>query len=153
MLGAIPNPKKSLDIDFSLEQVFNAIMLIPLKNTKYKFNSKNDVLKTFRFEAYELLSLGVYIDISISAISDTKSKVEIEVSRKIGAFDQTYEITNANEHIVKITTTLSECLVLKPEDVKQLEDNNKALASKKGCGKTAAVFVCMSIGIAVALIL
>ena len=146
MLGAIPNPKRSLDIDFNLEQLSNAIILIPLKNSKYKFTSKNDVLKTFRFEAYELLSLGVYIDFSISSISDTKSRVEIEVSRKIGAFDQSYEITNANEHIAKITSTLSECLILKPEDVKQLEDKNKALASNKGCGKTAAVLVGLFIG-------
>lgn len=77
-----------------------------------EFTSKNDVLKTFRFEATELLSFGVYIDISISSISDTKSKIEIEISRKIGAFDQSYEIANANDHITKITTILSECLVL-----------------------------------------
>lgn len=146
MLGAIPNPKRTLDIDFSLEQLSHAVILIPLKNTKYKFTSKNEVLKTFRFEAYELLSLGVFIDISISAISDTRSKVEIEVSRKIGAFDQSYEITNANDHISKITTTLSECLVLKPEDVKQLEEKNKALANNKGCGKTAAVLIGLCIG-------
>ena len=75
MIGAIPNPKKTLEIDFSVEQITSTIIFIPLKDNKYKFTSKNDILKTFRFEAMEFLSLGVYIDISVSSISDTKCKI------------------------------------------------------------------------------
>ena len=152
MLGAIPNPKKTLEIDFNIEQLSNAIILIPLKDSKYKFTSKNDVLKTFRFEALEFLSLGVYIDISVSSISDTKSKIEIEVSRKLGAFDQAVEVSKANDHIANIATLMSECLVLKPEEITDLENKNKALAEKKGCGKSTAVLTLIVIGSAVALI-
>ena len=90
MLGAIPNPKKTLEIDFNVEQIISTILFIPLKDTKYSFISKNDVFKTFRFAALEFLSLGVFVDISVSSITDTKSKIEIEVSRKVGAFDQSY---------------------------------------------------------------
>lgn len=147
MLGAIPNPKKTLEIDFSVEQLSNAIILIPLKDSKYKFTSKNDVLKTFRFEALEFLSLGVYIDISVSSISDTKSKIEIEVSRKLGAFDQAVEVSKANDHIARIATLMSECLVLKPEEITDLEEKNKALSEKKGCGKTAAFLALIVIGL------
>ena len=92
MLGAIPNPKKSFDVDFSSQKIIDTIPYIPLVNNKYKFTSKNDVLKTYRFEALEFLSLGIYVDISISTISDSRSKIEIEVSRKIGAFDQSFEV-------------------------------------------------------------
>ncbi len=153
MLGAIPNPKKTLEIDFSVEQLSNAIILIPLKDSKYKFTSKNEVLRTFRFEALEFLSLGVYIDISVSSVTDTKSKIEIEVSRKIGAFDQAVEVSKANDHIANISTLMSECLVLKPEEIRDLEDKNKALAEKKGCGKPVAVLALIVIGSATILIL
>ncbi len=152
MLGAIPNPKKTLEIDFNVEQLCNAIILIPLKDSKYKFTSKNDILKTFRFEALEFLSLGVYIDISVSSVSDTKSKIEIEVSRRLGAFDQAVEVSKANDHIANIATLMSECLVLKPEEIRDLEEKNKALAEKKGCGKTAAFLALIVISSAAALI-
>lgn len=152
MLGAIPNPKKTLEIEFSVEQLSNAIILIPLKDSKYKFTSKNEVLKTFRFEALEFVSLGVYIDISVSSVSDTKSKIEIEVSRKIGAFDQAVEVSKANDHIAKIATLMSECLVLKPEEISELEEKNKAMANNKGCGKTAAVLAFIMICSTAALI-
>jgi hypothetical protein len=143
MIGAIPNPKKSIEVDFSIDKIINTIEFIPLKNNKYKLTSKNEVLKTYRFEALEFLSLGVYIDISLSSMSDTKSKIEIEVLRKVGAFDKTYEVTKANEHITAIANLISECIVLKPEEIQTLEEqrNNKAQSSNKGCGKSAGVFL------------
>ena len=152
MIGAIPNPKKTLEIDFSVEQITSTIIFIPLKDNKYKFTSKNDILKTFRFEAMEFLSLGVYIDISVSSISDTKCKIEIEVSRKIGAFDQSYEVSKANDHIANIATLMSECVVLTPIEIKDLEEKKKAVVEKKGCGKTAAIFLFITIGTAAAIL-
>ena len=152
MLGAIPNPKKTLEIDFSVEQITSTIIFIPLKDNKYKFTSKNDILKTFRFEAMEFLSLGVYIDISVSSISDTKCKIEIEVSRKIGAFDQSYEVSKANDHIANIATLMSECVVLTPTEIKDLEEKKNAVVEKKGCGKTAAIFLFITIGTAAAIL-
>jgi hypothetical protein len=152
MLGAIPNPKKTLEIDFNVEQITSTIIFIPLKDSTYSFTSKNDVLKTFRFEAMEFLSLGVYIDISISSISETKSKIEIEVSRKIGAFDQSFEVSKANDHIAKIATLMSQCLVLTPSEIKALEEKKKAVVENKGCGKTAAIFLCITIGTAAAIL-
>jgi hypothetical protein len=44
MLGAIPNPKKTLAIDFSIEKIKSTIEFIPLLNSKYKFSSKNEIL-------------------------------------------------------------------------------------------------------------
>ena len=134
----------------------STIIFIPLKDKKYKFTSKNDILKTFRFEAMEFLSLGVYIDISVSvsvsSISDTKCKIEIEVSRKIGAFDQSYEVSKANDHIANIATLMSECVVLTPTEIKDLEEKKNAVVEKKGCGKTAAIFLFITIGTAAAIL-
>ncbi len=148
MIGAIPNPKKTFEVDFNIEKLTSTIEFIPLKNNKYKFTSKNEILKTYRFEALEFLSLGVYIDISIGFISDTKTKIEIEVSRKIGAFDQSHEVKKANDHIALIATLISECIVLTPQGIKDLEEQKatKANNEKKGCGQTAAVILLIVIG-------
>jgi hypothetical protein len=100
----------------------------------------------------EFLSLGVYIDISVSSISDTKCKIEIEVSRKIGAFDQSYELSKANDHIANIATLMSECVVLTPTEIKDLEEKKNAVVEKKGCGKTAAIFLFITIGTAAAIL-
>lgn len=152
MIGVIPNPKKSFELDFSTEQVLNTILFIPLKNSKYKFTSKNDVFKTVRFEATEFLSLGVFIDVNVSSISDTKCKIEIEISRKLGSFDKSFEVQKANEHLNKIATLISECITLTPEEVELLEKNKKAVSEKKGCGKPAAVFVIITIVTAASLL-
>lgn len=121
MLGAIPNPKKSFDVDYNCQKIVDTIQYIPLINSKYKFTSKNDVLKTYRFEALEFLSLGVYVDINISSISDSKTKIEVEVSRKIGAFDQSFEVSKANDHISVIATLISECITLTSDQIQDLE--------------------------------
>jgi hypothetical protein len=139
MLGAIPNPKKSFDVDYNCQKIIDTIQYIPLKNSKYKFTSKNDVLKTYRFEALEFLSLGVFIDISISSISESKSKIEIEVSRKVGAFDQSFEVSKANDHISVIATLISECITLLPEEIMLLEEKKENISENKGCGKPAAI--------------
>jgi hypothetical protein len=135
MIGAIPNPKKAFEVDFSAEQIISTILYIPLKDPNYSFTSKNDIFKTFRFEATEFLSVGVFIDVSISSLSDSKCKIEIEISRKVGAFDKSYEVSQANEHLNKIANLISECIYIKPEDVALLEEKNIEDSKKKSWEK------------------
>lgn len=66
MIGALPNPKKTITIDFPISKLNQTIVLMPLKDKTYKFTSKNDVFNLYTFEATELFSLGVFIDISLS---------------------------------------------------------------------------------------
>jgi hypothetical protein len=139
MIGAVPNPKKTLEIDFSIDQIKKTIIFIPLKNTKYKLFQKNEILNQYTFEALEFLSLGVYIDINLSAISDTKSKVDIEVRRKVGAFDKSHEVTAANEHIQKLINAISECLILTDEQIIELEKKNETIAQNKNKGCSVVI--------------
>ena len=82
MIGAIPNPKKNITIDFPIKKLKDTILFIPLtKDKKYKITSKNDVLNLYTFEATEFLSLGVYIDISLSEVSENKTSIEITTVR------------------------------------------------------------------------
>lgn len=137
MLGAIPNPKKNITIDFPIKKLKNTILFIPLtKDKKYKFTSKNDVLNLYTFEATEFLSLGVYIDISLSEVSENKTSIEIEVRRKVGAFDQAHEVSNANQHITKILELISLCVNLTDEKISKLKESANNINSnqtKKGC--------------------
>lgn len=121
MIGAIPNPKKSFDIDFDSKEVFEKAQYLPLI-TKFRFNSKNEVLKTYTFESFEFLSFGVYVDVSISSITEGKSKIEIEIRRKIGAFDKSYEVSEAGRHIVEISEGISKCIVLTAEQIEIFEN-------------------------------
>lgn len=120
MIGAIPNPKKSFDIDFNSKDVFEKTQYLPLI-TKFRFNSKNEVLKTYTFESFEFLSFGVYVDVSISSITEGRTKIEIEIRRKIGAFDKSYEVSEASRHIVEISEGISKCIVLTAEQIETLQ--------------------------------
>ncbi len=122
MIGAVPNPKKTITIDFPIKKLKETIVFIPLTKEKtFKFTSKNEVFNLYTFETTELLSLGVYIDISLSEVSENKTTIEIEVRRKIGAFDKSFEITNANSHISKIIELISLCVSLTDEKIESLK--------------------------------
>lgn len=87
-LSMIPNPKKTVVIDFSITEIKNAIVKIPSQFDKnYTLDKQNDLLNQFTFSATEFLSLGVYVDINLNYVTETKTSIEIEVRRKIGAFD------------------------------------------------------------------
>jgi hypothetical protein len=137
MLGAIPNPKKNITIDFPIKKLKDTILFIPLtKDKKYKFTSKNDILNVYTFEATEFLSLGVYIDISLSEVSENRTSIEIEVRRKVGAFDQAHEVSNANQHITKILELISLCVNLTDEKIAKLNENvtsSSTNQNNKGC--------------------
>lgn len=133
MLGAIPNPKKSLVIDFTITAVKSTIEFIPLLNAKYKFSSKNEVLNSYTFEALEFLSLGIFADISLSKLDESRTEITIEIRRKIGAFDQAHEVSKANDHIAALFELISKCIVLSEAEIKELETKKSTTPEKKGC--------------------
>jgi hypothetical protein len=144
MSGVIPNPKKTLEIDFSLNQIKNSIEYITFKNSKYKLFQKNDVINQYSFQGMEFLSLGVYIDINLTTVNENKTKIDIEVRRTMGAFDKPSEINKANDHIQNITKYISECVVLSNEELHQLKESTSTSNSDKRKGaswKSAMIFI------------
>ena len=79
MIGAIPNPTKKVVIDFSIDQVKTGIKKISQVYKKYKLEKENPMFNQYTFEASEFLSLGVYIDINLTQISETRTEINIEV--------------------------------------------------------------------------
>jgi hypothetical protein len=148
MIGAIANPKKTFDIECDIKVLKKNLEHLPIMDTsnKYSLTEKNDVLSTFTFEATELLSLGVYIDVTLTSASETITKVEIEVRRKLGAFDKSHEVTSANQHLKKISTLVAECSTALLDDKKIEELRQKSVEAKaaksKGCSKTV-MWICV----------
>lgn len=120
---AIPNPKKTTQVDFPIERVKLSVLNINLINDKYKFTSSNEIFNQYTYEALEFLSLGVYIDINLNRLSDDKTEISVEIRRKLGTFNQSHEVTKANEHLVKIFDCIAK---LTTKSIEEIEDIKNA---------------------------
>ncbi len=122
---AIPNPKKSTQVDFSIERVKTSVLNIALINDKYKFSSSNEIFNQYTYEALEFLSLGVFIDINLNKLEEDKTEISVEVRRKIGTFNQSHEVTNANNHLTKIYECIAKLTAMNTEEIENLKKIQK----------------------------
>jgi hypothetical protein len=123
MIGAIANPTKKVTIDFPISRVKDAVRNISKVYKKYTMEKENPMFNQFTLQASEFLSLGVFIDINLSEQGDNRTEINIEVRRKMGAFDEWIEVQNANNHIQNIIDALSRLLTnpnVKVQEVKQV---------------------------------
>ena len=132
----IPNPRKVVVIDFTLQELKDAITRVPgYFNNKYQLVEINDVFNQYTFSATEFLSAGVYMDVGFSSVAEKRTEVTIEVRRKIGAFDQAFEIQHAGTHIASVTNAIT-ALLLNARDpetnpiVQHLEPSFEELKAK-----------------------
>lgn len=125
MLGAISNPKKIIVVDFSLEKVKIGIERIAKLSNKFKFTKSNQIFNQTTYEATEFASLGVYIDINLSSLTENKTEITIEVRRKIGSFDKSHEVTLANQHIDNMLEILSRAISYSEEDINTIQEKEK----------------------------
>lgn len=119
---AIPNPKKSTQVDFPIERVKTSVLNIALINDKYKFSSSNEIFNQYTYEALEFLSLGVFIDINLNKLGEDKTEIIVEVRRKIGTFNQSHEVTNANNHLTKIYECIAKLTAMNVEEIQNLKN-------------------------------
>jgi len=138
MIGSIPNPKKTFIIPFAISKTFDAIQIITKLNKKYKLTKSNVAFNSATLEASELLSLGVYIDFNLTEISEMKTEVNIEVKRKLGSFDESHEVTYANEHISTLTDELSNALTKSDQEIESIKKSivNEAIKNKDNSNKS-----------------
>jgi hypothetical protein len=107
MIGVIPNPTKRIVVELPNSQVKSLISKIPSVYKKYRLDSTNPMFSQFTFSTLEFLSLGVFIDVNTTEISENKTELSIEVRRKMGAFDSWVEVQNANQHIQNILNSIT----------------------------------------------
>lgn len=125
MIGAISNPKKTISVDFPLDKVKIGVERIDKLSKQYKFTKSNPIFNQTTFEATELLSFGVYIDINLSSINENKTEIAIEIRRKIGSFDQAHEVTKANQHIENLFETLAKGISYSEAEFTSLQETEK----------------------------
>ena len=125
---AIPNQKKTTQVDFPIEKVKISVKNISLLNKKYKFTNSNEIFNQYTYEATEFLSMGVYIDINLNTITENKTEITVEVRRKIGTFNESYEVTNANQHLVNIYDCIAKLTTKTNEEIEAL---HKEIADSK----------------------
>ena len=100
---AIPNPTKNLKVNFTLSETRKAVKNISRLNSKYSKENFNETIENYKFSASETLNLGCYVDINLSEIETNKTGIDITISRKIGSFDKSFEITKANKEFIPKT--------------------------------------------------
>lgn len=122
MIGAISNPTKKVTVDYNSDVLKGAIQNLNKVHSRYKVTSENLMFNQITLETTEFLSLGVFIDINLNPISETRTEITIEVRRKLGAFDSWVEVQNANEHIQRIIDGISKALVTPVGELKQVEE-------------------------------
>lgn len=145
MIGAIPNPKKSITIDFPIDKVKIGVERVDKLSSKYKFTKSNQIFNQTTFEATEFLSIGVYIDIILSVVNENKTEITIEIRRKVGAFDQSHEVTKANEHIENIVNLISLSIGKTDEEVNTMILNSNREAEIKQANNKKIAIWCYSI--------
>jgi hypothetical protein len=107
MIGVIPNPKKTITIDFPIEQVKVGARNIDKVMKFCHFREENDMFNSYKFSRSELLSMGSFININLNSIGETKTQIDIEISRQLGAFDEWVEIQKANTHIEDVMNSIA----------------------------------------------
>jgi len=115
MIGAIPNPTRELTVPFANNQVQSALSnlskyMIGSGAGAYNQENYDNVIGQVELTKTEFLSAGVSIVVAAHAVSDAQTKVNIEVRRRIGSFDEWYEVSKAKDHIDTVVKSLSTLL-------------------------------------------
>lgn len=124
MIGAIPNPTKSLTIQFPLDQVKIAARNINKVMSFCHFREENEIFNSYKFSRSEFLSFGALINIHLKKIDELTTQIDIEISRQMGAFDDWVEVSKANRHLDETMKAISEILT-NGVPQKQAEETNQ----------------------------
>lgn len=119
---AIPNPKKTTVVDFPIEKIKSSINNLNLITKSYTFTSSNEIFNQYTFSAFELLSLGVYVDINLNKINENSTEITVEIRRKVGSFNQAWEITKANDHLEAVYKHIANITAKSDEEIEQLKN-------------------------------
>jgi hypothetical protein len=156
MITSIPNPKKDFQVNFSNEEVQKVLSKLPQfmqhqKFGSYTFESYDPIIGELIMTKTEFMSLGVKIVISSHEIGEGKSKIQMEVQRVIGSFDQSYEVTKANEHLNSVTKAISQFLQNPGIDLTSSNENVQDNGEKSS--QTSAIVGAIVLGLLVIWIL
>ena len=112
MRNSIPNPTKTISVPFSIEEVKKSVKSLKksldvIGKRNFEEESYDDLIGELRLTKREFLSMGARVIVNTNYLSDDTTRIDIEVQRVTGAFDNRAEVTYANEHINDVSSALS----------------------------------------------
>jgi hypothetical protein len=108
MFNAINNPKKEFSVNFSIDEVKAGILKLEKKDCVIE---KNDaILNEIVFHDKEALGFGYNVSFTLEKLSDTETKVVIEVSRKSSAINSSSEVATANNKLKRFANEFSSAM-------------------------------------------
>ena len=140
MIGAIPNPTRSITLNYPVNEVADVLNDLALIHSHmnisgYEIKEKDSILNQWKISKGEFLSLGAIILVQLEELGE-KTKVNIEVTRALGAYDNWVEVNNANKHLDVILKSISFGLnppsqeeISKIQQTNQTENNSDVFAS------------------------
>jgi len=103
-VGAIANPRKEVTVKGTEEEVSNWLYKIPIYmdsqiKSGYIQEKLDENIGRIEIGKTEFLSVGVRIVVDVNYKTEETTEICVEIQRKVGSFDQSYEINYANEHL------------------------------------------------------
>ena len=110
MLLAVTIPQKEIIVDFSVAEVRDSILKLPKMLDNCTILDKNDVFKKYDLQFTSFMSLGNKLSITLTELSDNKTKIVVDTTRMVGSFNESHEVTSANNDYSKMILALSKLL-------------------------------------------
>jgi len=106
------NPKKEFVVKYDEAKVKEAVLkLVQLEPEDYSLVKNDEILNEIRIHRKgQLLDLGYHVDFIFSKVSETETKVVVEVSRNMGAINTSSEVSTSNNILKSITSKFSSYL-------------------------------------------
>ena len=126
-LFAVVIPQKEITIDFSIQDIKIAILKLPKMLDNCKIINQNDILNRYDMQFTSFMSLGNKLSVTLTQLSENKTKITVDTTRMSGTFNESHEVTSADTDYTKMTDSLSKLLSnpnITDDEMKSNSDNN-----------------------------
>jgi hypothetical protein len=106
------NPKKEFVVNFDMDSVKQAVLKLNTAEPNYYVLVKDDkILNQIRFhQKGVLLDPGYHVDFDLTKVSETETKVVVEISRNLGTINSSTEVSISNNSLKSVTNKFSSFL-------------------------------------------
>jgi len=126
-LLAVTINQKEVIVDFNINDVKNAILKLPKMLDNCKVINQNDIFKKYDLQFTSFMSLGNKLSVTLVELSENRTKIVVDTTRMVGTFNESHEVTSANNDYTKMIEALSKLLSnpnITEDEMKQHSENN-----------------------------
>ena len=129
-LLSLPNPTKSISVNFPITKVKEAMSLVPKVKDGYTLAKSNEILNSFEFLKSETLSFGSTFQVNLEEVSETKTLIQVLGKRTVGTINQAHEASQVTRGLDEIFEGVAE-LLGSENMTARAEETAKAITKKK----------------------